>query len=156
VKYGLKLFSVAIFAFVSSSFWQVRADSKHGIDANFRAGARVSGGPSPNSGGWYTPEQAANGAQSYQKTCARCHGAKLQGGSGPALVGRQFWQAYGGRKVSTLWSSVHTQMPMSAPGSVSATNSTNIMAFLLEKNGVPSGTVPLDDTTDLSKVLPSK
>jgi hypothetical protein len=82
--------------------------------------------------------------------------SELQGAAGPALVGRQFWQAYGGKKVSTLWSSVHTEMPMSAPGSVSATNSTNIMAFLLQKNGVPSGTVPLDDTTDLSKVLPSK
>jgi mono/diheme cytochrome c family protein len=156
MKYFLKLSPAAILALVLSSFWQVRADSSHGVDTNFQARAPVSGGPPPNSGGWYTPEQAANGAKSYQKTCAGCHGAKLQGGSGPALAGRQFWQAYGGRKVSTLWSSVHTQMPMSAPGSVSATNSTNIMAFLLQKNGVPSGTVPLDDTTDLSKVLPSK
>jgi hypothetical protein len=47
-------------------------------------------------------------------------------------------------------------MPMMAPGSVSAKNSIDIMAFLLQKNGVPSGTVPLDDTVDLSKVLPSK
>jgi mono/diheme cytochrome c family protein len=156
VKYFLKLFPVTTLALVFSSFWQVGADSKYGVDTNFRARAPVSEGPPPNSAGWYTPEQAANGARSYQKTCARCHGAKLQGGSGPALAGRQFWQVYAGRKVSTLWSSVHTQMPMSAPGSVSATNSTNIMAFLLQKNGVPSGTVPLDDTTDLSKVLPSK
>jgi polar amino acid transport system substrate-binding protein len=85
-----------------------------------------------------------------------CVGAKLQGGMGPTLVGKQFWLTYGGKKVSTLWSEVHTEMPMTAPGSVSAKNSTNIMAFLLQKNGVPAGTMPLDDTADLSKVLPSR
>lgn len=109
----------------------------------------------PGSAGWYTIAQAANGAEAYQKNCASCHGAKLQGGMGPALVGRQFWLTYAGKKVSTLWSAVHTEMPMMAPGSVSAKNSTNIMAFLLQKNGVPSGTTPLDDTADLSKVLPA-
>jgi hypothetical protein len=73
---------------------------------------------------------------------------------GPALVGKQFWLTYGGKKVSTLWSAVHTQMPMTVPGAVSAKNSINIMAFLLQKNGLPAGTTPLDDTVDLSKVLP--
>src|SRR5271155_856834 len=106
--------------------------------------------------GWYTAAQAANGAKAYQKTCASCHGAKLQGGMGPALVGRQFWLSYGGKKVSTLWSAVHTEMPMMAPGSVSARNSTDVMAFLLQKNGVPAGSTPLNDTSDLSKALPSK
>jgi cytochrome c5 len=107
------------------------------------------------SGGWYTAAQAANGAKAYQKTCTGCHGVNLQGGMGPALVGKQFWLTYSGKKASTLWSAVHTQMPMMAPGSVPAKTSINIMAFLLQKNGVPSGTTPLDDTVDLSKVLPS-
>jgi mono/diheme cytochrome c family protein len=107
-------------------------------------------------GGWYTSEQAAAGATAYKKTCASCHGAGLRGGMGPALVGKQFWTAYGGKKVSTLWSGVHTQMPMMAPGSVAATNSINIMAFLLQKNGVPAGATALDDTVDLAKVLPAK
>ncbi len=106
--------------------------------------------------GWYTAAQSANGAKAYQKTCASCHGAKLQGGMGPALVGRQFWLTYAGKKASTLWSAVHTTMPMTAPGSVAAKNSINIMAFLLQKNGVPAGTTPLDDTVDLSKALPAK
>jgi mono/diheme cytochrome c family protein len=110
----------------------------------------------PASAGWYTNAQAASGAKSYMKTCASCHGAKLQGGMGPVLVGRQFWLTYAGKKASTLWSAVHTQMPMMAPGSVSAKNSINIMAFLLQKNGVPAGTTPLDDTADLSKALPAE
>jgi mono/diheme cytochrome c family protein len=110
----------------------------------------------PGSSGWYTTAQAANGAKAYQKACASCHGANLQGGMGPALVGRQFWLTYGGKKVSTLWSAVHTEMPMMAPGSVSAKNSIDIMAFLLQKNGVLAGSTPLNDTADLSKALPSK
>jgi mono/diheme cytochrome c family protein len=110
----------------------------------------------PQSKGWYTPAQAANGAKSYKNACAGCHGAQLQGGMGPALVGKQFWTTYGGKKLSTLWSTVHTEMPMAAPGSVSPKNSISIMAFLLQKNGVPAGTTPLDDTVDLSKVLPEK
>jgi mono/diheme cytochrome c family protein len=106
--------------------------------------------------GWYTSQQAAAGAEAYKKSCDSCHGATLQGGMGPALVGKLFWQTYGGKKVSTLWSSVHTQMPMMAPNSVPAKNSVNIMAFLLQKNGVPAGAKLLDDTVDLSKALPSK
>jgi mono/diheme cytochrome c family protein len=156
MKNSRRLFQTAILAVVLSSFFHIRADAKHGGDANLGTGRPVFGEPPPNSPGWYTPEQAANGAKSYQKTCATCHGPKLQGGVGPSLIGRQFWLAYGGKKVSTLWSAVHTEMPMAAPGSVSAKNSTNIMAFLLQKNGVPSGAVPLDDTTDLSRVLPSR
>jgi mono/diheme cytochrome c family protein len=111
---------------------------------------------SPTVAGWYTAAQAANGAKAYQKTCAGCHGAKLQGGMGPALVGRQFWLNYAGKKASTLWSDVHTTMPMSAPGSVSAKRSVDIVAYLLQKNGVPAGKTPLNDTVDLSKALPAK
>jgi cytochrome c len=92
---------------------------------------------------WYTSGQAANGAKAYQKACASCHGAKLLGGMAPALVGKQFWLTYGGKKVSTLWAEVHTQLPMSDPGSVSAKTSIDIMAFLLEKNGVRAGSTPL-------------
>jgi len=109
----------------------------------------------PNWAGWYTTAQAANGAKAYQKTCASCHGATLQGAMGPAVVGRQFWLTYAGKKVSTRWSPVHTTMPMTAPGSVSARNSINIMAYRLQKNGVPAGSTPLNDAADLSKALPA-
>jgi mono/diheme cytochrome c family protein len=113
-------------------------------------------GAMPPTSGWYTSAQAVRGAKSYKKACASCHGANLQGGMAPALVGKQFWTSYGGKKLSTLWSNVHPEMPMAAPGSVSPEDSINTMAFLLQKNGVPSGTKPLDDTVDLSKVLPEK
>jgi cytochrome c-type protein NapC len=114
----------------------------------------VDAGANPSSGGWYTPQQAADGALVYARACSMCHGAGLHGAGGPALVGQPFWHAYGGQRVSTLWSAVHTQMPMSAPGSVPVQDSINIMAFLLQQNGVASGATPLDDTVDLTNVLP--
>jgi mono/diheme cytochrome c family protein len=55
--------------------------------AFFSVSAFASPQNAPNSAGWYTTAQAANGAKAYQKTCASCHGATLHGGMGPALVG---------------------------------------------------------------------
>lgn len=36
--------------------------------------------------GWYSTEQAAQGATLFAQKCAGCHGAKLQGGAGPAFA----------------------------------------------------------------------
>ena len=71
---------------------------------------------------------------------------------------RHSWASHSGRRTRVKKSrlcGLHTQMPMMAPDSVPAKNSINIMAFLLQKNGVPAGARP-DDTVDLSKALPSK
>jgi mono/diheme cytochrome c family protein len=39
--------------------------------------------------GWYSTAQAAQGAKLFAAKCSVCHGAKLQGGAGPQLVGNQ-------------------------------------------------------------------
>jgi mono/diheme cytochrome c family protein len=67
--------------------------------------------------GWYSTQQAAQGATLFAAKCAGCHGAKLQGGAGPALVGKQFFLRFGGKPVSQLWYDVHTEMPLTAPSS---------------------------------------
>ncbi|MFY9739719.1 MAG: hypothetical protein WAK11_11795, partial [Candidatus Cybelea sp.] len=65
--------------------------------------------------GWYSTEQAGQGATPFGQKCALCHGAKLQGGAGPALVGNQFFLRYRGKPLSALWSTIHTEMPLTAP-----------------------------------------
>ncbi len=115
-----------------------------------------SAGTAAASGAWYTEEQARQGAKLYAANCAMCHGSTLGGGMGPALVGRPFWQAWGGRPFSQIWREVHAKMPMQAPGSVAAPVSIEILAFILERNGVAAGKTPLNDTTDLSKALPAR
>src|SRR5262245_9202714 len=111
-------------------------------------------GPSPD--GFYTPEQAVRGASVYQKQCSVCHGAALTGGGGPSLVGTPFWKDWGGRDIGKLWYFVHSRMPLTAPGELPAQDSIDILAFVLERNGVPYGTKPLNDTADLVRALPTR
>ena len=41
--------------------------------------------------GAYTAEQAARGEGQFAQHCMVCHGAQMEGGEGPALVGDRFW-----------------------------------------------------------------
>ncbi len=112
--------------------------------------------PAPSADGFYTPEQAVRGASIYQQQCSVCHGSGLGGGGGPALIGTSFWKEWGGRDIQKIWYFVHSRMPLTAPGELSAEDSADILAFILERNGVPYGTKPLNDTTDLARALPTR
>src|SRR5215470_3264707 len=111
-------------------------------------------GPSPE--GLYTPDQAVRGASVYQQQCSVCHGSSLQGGGGPSLVGSPFWKDWGGRDIGKLWYFVHSRMPLTAPGELPAQDSIDILAFILERNGVPYGNAPLNDTSQLARALPTR
>ena len=106
--------------------------------------------------GWYTDAQAARGAPLYAQSCAACHGANLEGGMGPRLVGSPFWQAWGGKPFDRLWRETHAKMPLTAPGSQSAPVSLDVLAFILQRNGVPAGTSALTDDADLARALPTR
>ena len=86
----------------------------------------------------YTLAQASTGKALFQKNCASCHGATLQGISAPALTGASF--AHANLSVSQVRTVVTTQMPLNAPGSLSPSQYAAIMAYLLEYDCVsPSG-----------------
>lgn len=104
---------------------------------------------------WYSTEQAAQGGALFKQKCAVCHGAKLQGGAGPALVGNQFFLRYGGKPVSALWSIVHTEMPLNAPGTLSETQSLAIVAFILQQNAFPAGPSPIVGHYDITRIIPA-
>jgi alcohol dehydrogenase (cytochrome c) len=89
--------------------------------------------------GWYTTEQAAQGAQTYAANCASCHGANLSGGAGPPLSGSGFLANWRTRTVADLDTFEHSQMPLTAPGSLTPAQYMEITAFILEKNGFPAG-----------------
>jgi len=110
---------------------------------------------STGSEGWYTSAQAARGAKLFAQHCAVCHGAKLQGGAGPTLVGKQFFLRYGGKPLSQLWFNVHTQMPLNAPSSLPNPDSLAIIAFILKANGFPEGASPIVGHYDTSRIIPS-
>lgn len=112
--------------------------------------------PPTSPDGWYLELQARAGEGAYAAQCASCHGPALDGGMGPALAGRAFWSRWGGKPFSAIFTEVHARMPMQAPGSVASATSIDIVAFLLQRNGVPAGPKALTDATDLSRALPTR
>ena len=105
----------------------------------------------------YTASQVASGAVVYAKYCLSCHGAHLQGVSGPALTGAGFTHA--NLNVAQIYGIVTQQMPLTAPGSLSKANYAAVMAYVLSYdcvkstgNGVP---FPTTASAELSSVKPT-
>jgi cytochrome c-type protein NapC len=106
--------------------------------------------------GWYSVEQAAAGEKLFEHSCSLCHGAKLEGGSGPALSGVTWKQRFGGAKLLAVWGEIKGPIAVYAGTTFSTQESLDILAFLLQQNGLPAGTQPLADTRQLSDTLPEK
>jgi mono/diheme cytochrome c family protein len=104
----------------------------------------------------YTAAQAKRGETAYMTNCASCHGDKLDNGEGdgaPALVGSSFTQQWNARPLGELYDFTATNMPASAPGSLSAGTTADIIAFLLSRNGVAAGTQELPSDPEKLKAL---
>lgn len=103
--------------------------------------------------GDYTEAQTNKGAQVYSQFCSSCHGASLQGQAGPALAGQAFAKSLNFSKMSAtqLYHFISSQMPANEPGGLSQDQYEKVLAYILSKNGYPSGQTPLSENT-LSKV----
>lgn len=102
--------------------------------------------------GVYADAQATQGAARYKATCAVCHGPVLEGnGEAPPLVGR-FMPDWQGTHLNDLYDKIHDTMPLFAPGTLKAEDTTDILAFILQANGFPSGAAPLG-TGDALKTI---
>jgi mono/diheme cytochrome c family protein len=82
----------------------------------------------------YTQQQVAQGGAIYAKSCALCHGDRLQGLSAPALTGAGFGHSH--LNAAQLRSVVTQTMPLTAPGSLAPNDYAAVMAFLLSYNCV--------------------
>ena len=98
----------------------------------------------------FTAAQSKAGLAVYTANCQGCHGNKLQGGAGPALVGKTFLQKWSAKKVDDLHYIIHSQMPLSNPGSLTDAQYLAVTTFILKSNGVKVGTKPLTKA-DLTK-----
>jgi len=102
----------------------------------------------------YTAVQATAGAAVFSQNCAICHGAALQGEAGPPLVGQSFASAASGDTIGGIFGVIAEQMPAGAPGSLTHDQYTDVMAYILSKNGYPSGSTALDYNASLGSSLP--
>jgi alcohol dehydrogenase (cytochrome c) len=110
-----------------------------------------SAGVQAQSQGSFTSAQASSGGTVYTQFCAQCHGANLQGESGPPLTGQTFRQAYGAGTAAQLHDFISRQMPQDKPGSLSQQQYLDVTAYILSRNGFPSGNTALA-TASLSQI----
>jgi mono/diheme cytochrome c family protein len=99
--------------------------------------------------GVYAAEQAKRGEPLYEQHCAACHGTDLAGGQmAPGLSGGEFAMNWEDLTLGDLFERIRISMPQNAPGSLSAKEYGELLAFILEKNGYPAGSAELPTTVE--------
>jgi mono/diheme cytochrome c family protein len=104
--------------------------------------------------GVYTKAQADRGQATYRSECARCHGETLLGGDeAPALVGADFLEKWNGNPAFRLFELIRRTMPSDAPGTISARQSSDLLAYILSANELPAGQKELEtDAAALNEI----
>lgn len=90
----------------------------------------------------FSPDQAAKGRAQYREHCASCHGPRLQGEHvSPPLAGARFDRTWRGKSAAAL--AFHLRRmppePLDAPGGLGDETYANILAHILEANGLEAG-----------------
>ncbi|MBT4160208.1 MAG: PQQ-binding-like beta-propeller repeat protein [Gammaproteobacteria bacterium] len=96
--------------------------------------------------------QADSGKDAYTQHCAGCHGENLEGrGFAAQLSGERFSEQWKGRSAAVLSSYIRSMpmAPVGNPGSLSDETYTNILAFLLQANGLKAGKKELPEDVDV-------
>jgi alcohol dehydrogenase (cytochrome c) len=89
----------------------------------------------------FTSAQASAGKASYDQNCATCHGANLDDGEfAPPLRGAGFLGKYAGKPAADLFTMVSTKMPPASPNSLGGAKYAEVIAYVLQQNGLPTGT----------------
>ncbi|MBI4263421.1 MAG: cytochrome c [Acidobacteria bacterium] len=93
--------------------------------------------------GVYSNAQAERGKAAYSAGCTDCHGFDLSGGAGPALSGPGFMTKWEGENLNSLFRKIRDSMPRNDPGRLTDQATVEIVAFILQSNGIPSGNAQL-------------
>jgi mono/diheme cytochrome c family protein len=94
----------------------------------------------------YSGDQASAGKQVYDSTCAHCHPSGQ-------FEGATFSNTWKNRRLYDLYSLISNTMPQDRPGSLTDTQYVNVIAYLLQRNQVPSGAAKLStDTLGMKKL----
>lgn len=105
--------------------------------------------------GVYTAAQAQRGATEYTSHCVVCHMDNLAGDGAdvPPLTGKMFLLDWDGLSLTALFDRIHTTMPQSSPGTLSAQQVVDVMAYLMSQNRIPAGATELAvDTPSLDMI----
>ena len=110
------------------------------------ATAQTDAAAATEAAGVFTAAQADGGWDSFRAQCTECH---FSG----EFSDDQFKFKWSRRTANDLYDFILTQMPESAPGSLTAEESVNLTAYILRLNGLEEGATPLPtDATALSAI----
>lgn len=88
---------------------------------------------------WFSAAQAVNGQRLEALECAGCHGLRLEGRYGPPLAGVRFLERWRGRTALEMERIIADRMPLGGTQHPSQTERLELIAFVLQSNGFPSG-----------------
>jgi mono/diheme cytochrome c family protein len=93
----------------------------------------------------FTSEQAEAGRVVYKDHCQVCHGDRLLSGEmgGPPLSGSFFFNRWEGKTIGELYSYTQEFMPFGRGGTLSKSEYSDVIAFVLEYNGFGAGETEL-------------
>ena len=103
--------------------------------------------------GAYNATQVKRGNALYTKICETCHGPRLEGGEAPPLAGADFLANWYGFSVADLLEKTRSTMPQTDPGSLSAQQYADLLAFMLSANKFPAGESELPAAQDRLKQI---
>ncbi len=106
------------------------------------------GGARAQDGSVHTAAQAASGRAIYERECAACHQANLQGSfEAPQLAGESFLRFWADLSPADLFIRISSSMPPGEEGSLTDEEHLDVVAYLLEANGAPAGGTALTQAT---------
>ena len=102
----------------------------------------------PAADGVYVAAQAESGRAIYERECAACHQANLQGSfEAPQLAGESFLQFWADLSPGDLFVRIRRSMPPEQAGALTDEAYLNVVAYLLQANGAPAGRTALTEAT---------
>ncbi|QHN02567.1 cytochrome c [Granulicella sp. WH15] len=103
----------------------------------------------------YSTAQSDRGKALYAKQCTSCHSADLGGvGQAPPLVDNEFLSKYTDQPIFVLFNKIQKTMPATAPGSLTPSDTADVLAYILSANSFPAGATDLPSTEDALQKTP--
>jgi len=110
--------------------------------------------------GVYTKAQADGAKKQFDKMCADCHPFTVAARKKPKdvpLGDEPFFDAWSDRPLSELVTLITLTMPNDGSATVNDAEAMDLVAYMLQQNGMPTGPNPLStDSTSATIVRPKK
>ncbi len=104
--------------------------------------------------GIYTAAQADRGKAVYSEHCSKCHGDDLGGRDEvPPLTGSHFMADWESQSVADLVQRIRRTMPLDSPGTLGGVSVTDVVAYLLQQNSLPAGSIELPNDASMQSVI---